>query len=170
MRSISVLAWCVLASSVAWAEPPVPAKPAPSAVDAKALDDYLVLSRPVAPRDEPSKEVEHVAATVRDPAAIIAANLRSASALPASPPPYSTECRGDTCFRHDGHGKVLFRIERDVARNPISSENGIRKYECLGKDDMLDTFERLSRCNGIGVRLPTPWDPVESIVPLADRP
>lgn len=83
--------------------------------------------------------------------------------------PFSIECKANTCTAFDGLGRQLFRRDRDQVRN-ADPGGPLVKVECLSAANLLTTFDRQDRCNGVGRLLPTPWDPLNDVVPKSDRP
>jgi hypothetical protein len=90
----------------------------------------------------------------------IAANLRtSRSTTHARDGETATRCGVSECTVYDSRGRQLYSYR--TARIGIDVPATLEAWQsCQSRqDDMLSTFDRQDRCNGITSRLPTPWDP-----------
>lgn len=84
--------------------------------------------------------------------------------------PARYECELDKCAAYDRDGNVLWYLPRDQFFTQGAGKDSDVWLSCQQHNDMLSTFERVERCQGMGLLMPTPWDKVRLAVPLLPRP
>ncbi|MBC8027079.1 MAG: hypothetical protein H7Y89_13885 [Steroidobacteraceae bacterium] len=88
-----------------------------------------------------------------------AINLRPSATPSPFPDRATTRCDLDVCRVYDDRGRVMYSYH--TARFGIDVPATREMWEgCQARqNDMLSTFDRADRCNGIHSRVPSPWDP-----------
>ncbi len=86
-------------------------------------------------------------------------NLRPSSTLSRFPNRATTRCDISVCRVYDDRGRVMYSYQ--TARIGIDVPATREMWEsCQARqNDMMSTFDRADRCNGIRSRVPSPWDP-----------
>jgi hypothetical protein len=71
----------------------------------------------------------------------------------------TTRCDLSVCRVYDDRGRVMYSYQ--AARLGIDVPATRERWEsCQARqNDMMSTFDRADRCNGIHSRVPSPWDP-----------
>lgn len=116
--------------------------------------------RAAAAQPEPNAEAEPANASA------VAARIGTLP-MRKSSAPVTMNCGGiaEDCAALDANGNELYRLPRSQVFG-TNLDDPASSLPCLSSNNLLSTFDRVDRCRGVGLLLPTPWDKVNFTIPV----
>jgi len=127
-----------------------------------ALDDHLMRNLDRAATREPELSPRKLFPDTGSGLPIgtrVAINLRPDSSTNPHPDRATTRCDISRCRVYDDRGRVMYSYQTARIGIDVPATREMWQSCQARQNDMMSTFDRADRCNGIHSRLPSPWDP-----------